>query len=157
MNLLSVSQVQNKGYDVYFIQDKVYVKHPNWIKKAQIGVRSHKLYKLQLESPVALIGSIDDKDLNELWHRRMGHLHHGTLGILLNTVIGAPELSIKKDDVCRGCVLGKYAKAALPRSSNRAKGVLELIHFDICSPMSTTTLSGAKYFATFIDDYSRKT
>lgn len=46
MNLLSMSQLQNKGYDVYFIQDKVYVKHPNWRKKAQIRVRSHKLYKL---------------------------------------------------------------------------------------------------------------
>ena len=27
MNLLSVSQLQNKGYDVYFIGNKVYVKH----------------------------------------------------------------------------------------------------------------------------------
>ena len=46
MNLLSVSQLQNKGYDVYFIGNKIYVKHPSWKKKAQIGVRSHKLYKL---------------------------------------------------------------------------------------------------------------
>ena len=100
----------------------MYVKHPNWSKKAQIEVRSHKLYKLQLESPVALIGSTDDRDLNELWHKRMGHLHHGALGILKNTVIAlAPELSTKKDEVCRGCVLGKYAKAAFPRSSSRAK------------------------------------
>ena len=29
MNILSVSQLQNKGYDVYFIRDKVYVKHPS--------------------------------------------------------------------------------------------------------------------------------
>ena len=99
MNLLSVSQLQNKGCDVYFIRDKVYVKHPNWSKKAQIGVRSHKLYKLQFESRVALIDSTDDRDLNELWHRRMGHLHHGALGILKNTIIGAPELSTKKDQV----------------------------------------------------------
>ena len=88
MNLLSMSQLQNKGYDVYFIRDKVYVKHPSWSKKAQIGVRSHKLYKLQLESLEALIGSTNDRDLNELWHRRMGHLHYGALGILKNTVIG---------------------------------------------------------------------
>ena len=40
MNLLSVSQLQNKGYDVYFIQYKVYAKHPNWSKKAQIEARS---------------------------------------------------------------------------------------------------------------------
>ena len=128
----------------------MYVKHPSWSKKAQIGERSHNLYKLQLESPVALIGSTDDRDLNELWHRRMGHLHHGALRILKNTVIGAPELSTKKDEVCRGCILGKYAKATFPRSSSRAKGVLQLIHSDICDPMFTTALSGAKYFSTFI-------
>lgn len=32
MNLLSVSQIQGKGYDVYFIKEKVYVKHPSWKK-----------------------------------------------------------------------------------------------------------------------------
>jgi len=145
------------NYDVYFIGNKVYVKHPSWRKKAQIGVRSHKLYKLQLESPMVLIGSTDEIDMNELWHRGMGNLHHGALKILKKTVIGAPELSTRRDEVCRGCVLRKYAKAAFPRSSSRAKSVLELIHLDICGPMSTTSLSGAKYFATFIDDHSGKT
>ena len=67
MNLLSVSQLQIKGYDVFFIGKTVYVKHPSWKKKAQIGVRSNRLYKLQLESPMALLGSSGEKDLNELW------------------------------------------------------------------------------------------
>ena len=102
MNLLLVSQLQNKGYDVYFIGNKVYVKHPSWKRKAQIGVRSHKLYKLQLESPMALIGSTGERHLNELWHKRMGHLHHGALKILKKTVMGAPELSTRKDEVCSG-------------------------------------------------------
>ena len=157
MNLLSVSQIQIKGYDVFFIKEKVYVKHPSWKKKAQIGIKSNWLYKLQLESPMALIGSNGDKDLNELWHRRMGHLHHGTLRILRKTVSGVSELSTKQDDVCRGCALGKYTKAAFSRSNNRAKSVLGLIHSDICGPMSTKALSGAKYFVNFIDDHSRKT
>lgn len=30
MNLLFVSQLQGKGYDVFFIKEKVYVKHPSW-------------------------------------------------------------------------------------------------------------------------------
>ena len=34
MNLLLVSQPQNRGYDVYFIGNRVYVKHP-------IGRRRH--------------------------------------------------------------------------------------------------------------------
>ena len=97
------------------------------------------------------------RDLNELWHRRMGHLHHGALKTLKKVVTGSPELSTKRDDVCRVCVLGKYAKATYPRSNNRARSVLGLIHSDICGPMSMNALSGAKYFVTFIDDHSKKT
>ena len=123
----------------------------------QIVVRSNRLYKLQLESPMALIGSHGDKDLNELWHRRMGHLHHGALRILRNTVIGVSDLSTERDDVCIVCALRKYAKATFPRSKNKSNSVLGLIHLDICESMSTKSLSGAEYFLTFTDDHSRKT
>ena len=77
--------------------------------------------------------------------------------IIKKTVTGVPELSTKRDDVCRGCVLGRYAKAAYQRSNNRAMSVLGLIHSDICGPMSTRALSGVEYFVTFIDDHSKKT
>jgi len=159
MNLIFVSQLQDKGYDVYFIGNRVYVKHPRWKKRAQIGTRSNRLYKLQLESPVALISSNVDgeKELNELWHRRMGHLHHGALRMLKETVTGVPVLTTKHDDKCRGFVLGNYAKAAYSRSNNRAKSVLGLTHSEICSPMSTRAINDAEYFVTFIDDHSRKT
>ena len=46
MGLLSVSQLQGKGYDVYFIKAKVYVKHPSWKKKVQIKIKSKRLYRL---------------------------------------------------------------------------------------------------------------
>ena len=72
-------------------------------------------------------------------------------------VSGVPELSTERDDVCKRCALGKYAKATFPRSSNRANSVLALIHSDIYGPMSTRALSGGEYFVTFIDDHSRKT
>ena len=32
---------------------------------------------------------------------------------------------------------------------------LQLVHSDVCGPMQTESLGGRKYFATFIDDYSR--
>lgn len=44
MNLFFVSQLQNKGYDISFIKEKVYVKQPSWKKKAQIGIKSNMLY-----------------------------------------------------------------------------------------------------------------
>ena len=46
MNLLSIFQLQNKGYDILFIKEKVYVKHLSWKRKAQIGIRSNKMYIL---------------------------------------------------------------------------------------------------------------
>jgi len=70
---------------------------------------------------MSLIGSHGDKDLNELWHKRMGHLHHGALRIIGKTETGFPDLSIERDDVCRGCALGKYAKAAFLRSKHRPR------------------------------------
>lgn len=77
--------------------------------------------------------------------------------MLKETVTGVLELGTEHEDVFRGSVLRKYAKAAFPKSDNRANGVLGLIHLDICGPISTRALSGAKYFITFIDDCSRKT
>ncbi|KAL5569925.1 hypothetical protein UlMin_026500 [Ulmus minor] len=38
---------------------------------------------------------------------------------------------------------------------NRVEGLLELVHSDICGPMSIKARGGYKYYVTFIDDYSR--
>jgi len=38
-----------------------------------------------------------------------------------------------------------------------AKEIIGLMHIDLCSPMATTFHGRAKYFLTFIDDFSRKT
>ena len=35
------------------------------------------------------------------------------------------------------------------------ESTLDLIHIDICGPMTPTALGGYKYFITFIDDFSR--
>jgi len=108
---------------------------------------------------MALIGSDSSsgKELNELRHKRMEHLHLGALRMLREIVTGVPELGTKHDDVCRGCIHGKYAKVAFSRSDSRVDGVLGLIHLDICGPKPTRALSGTEYFVTFIDDHCRKT
>ena len=77
--------------------------------------------------------------------------------MLRETVTGVPVLSTEHDDVCIGCVLGKYTKTTFPKSDNQPEGILGLIHSEICGPMSTRALSGGEYFVTFIDDYPRKT
>ena len=34
---------------------------------------------------------------------------------------------------------------------------MDIMHLDMCGPMSTASLSGYVYYVSFIDDYSRKT
>ena len=56
-----------------------------------------------------------------------------------------------------GCALGKYTKTAFPSSDSRSSGTLDLIHSDLCEPMSFVSLRGYEYYVTFIDDHSKKT
>ena len=93
----------------------------------------------------------------ELWHMRLDHLHYRALPSLRKVVFGLPEFEVLHDGVCQGCALGKNVKKTFPNSDSQAKGILDLIHSDLCKPMSVTTQSGHLYFIAFIDDYSRKT
>jgi hypothetical protein len=92
----------------------------------------------------------------ELWHLRFGHLHYGALPGLQNIVTGMPDF-YEYDGVCRGCVLGKNVKSSFPSSNRRSKGILDLVHLDICGPMTTPPLCGYLYYVLFIDDFLRKT
>ena len=48
-------------------------------------------------------------------------------------------------------------KNPFPSSDSKAKGILDIIHSDVCGAMAASSLSGYVYYVTFIDDYSRKT
>jgi transposase InsO family protein len=48
-------------------------------------------------------------------------------------------------------------KKPFPSSDSKAKGALDIIHSNVCGPMSATSLSKYVYYVSFIDDFSRKT
>ena len=85
------------------------------------------------------------------------HLHHPTLRMLRDMTTGMPEFSTESSGVYRGCALGKHTKTAFPSNDSRSEGVLQLIHSNLCGPMSSTSLTGYEYYITFINDFSRKT
>jgi hypothetical protein len=53
------------------------------------------------------------------------------------------------------CILGKHNKQHFHDSTFRACTNIELIHFDLCGPMSIPFAFGNKYIMIFIDDYTR--
>jgi len=158
-NLVSVSCIEDKGFKVLFDDGWVllYPKGSSALDSRVIGVRHGRMYRIVFEVAGALACMTSDKDLCELWHRRLGHLHHGALRLARELTTGIPDFSIEHDDVCRGCALGKYTKAPFPSSETSTTGILDLIHSDVSSRMSSPSLSGFEYYVLFIDDYSRKT
>jgi hypothetical protein len=58
-------------------------------------------------------------------------------------------------ETCEACLLGKMTKTSFKSFPERALDLLELVHIDVCGPMSTTARGGFEYFITFTDDFSR--
>jgi transposase InsO family protein len=157
-NLVSVSAIEASGYEVLFRDGQVllFPKGSSINSTKVIGTRHEKLYKLMFQPTRALFHSTNSSDLCELWHMRMAHLHHGDLRVLREIVTGVQDFSIEHQELCKGCALGKYTKTAFPSSDNRETSILDLIHSDVCGPMSLASLTGFLYYVIFIDDFSQK-
>ena len=83
-------------------------------------------------------------------------MHHGALRVLREMVTGVPDFSSEHHELCKGCTLGKYTKTIFLSSDSRAVGILDLIHSDVCGPMSSASLTKSLYYVVFIDDFSQK-
>jgi hypothetical protein len=63
-----------------------------------------------------------------------------------------------RDGVFVSCVLDKYHHEKFDkRASWHASTLLQLVHGDLCGPLSPPSFSRYKYFLTFIDDFSKHT
>ncbi|KAH7692774.1 RNA-directed DNA polymerase protein [Dioscorea alata] len=89
-----------------------------------------------------------------LWHRRLGHLSSSRLFFMAKHLLNFPFQSHKACDVC---ALAKQSRLPFSVSSISSVQPFELIHCDIWGPYKIASLSGAKYFLTIVDDYSRFT
>jgi hypothetical protein len=139
------------------------------------GILTSKLYKLLIQpirpaESVALsahsalhAGTFSAPNKKEgvqplqVWHQRLGHVHHNMIKSMIrnDTVDGLTVLNSADDNqLCSGCAYGKNHKATFPWNDDRQKktNAGDLIHLDICGPMSVNTVSGAKYYSLFKDD-----
>ena len=120
-----------------------------------IGFEEGGLYKLKGHANSSLMTSTVSPC--ELWHKKLAHIYYKSLPIVRKMVTGLPEIQVDHEGVCKGCAQGKNTKNPFPSNDIKAKGILDIVHSDVCGPMQSTSLSGYVYYASFIDDYSRKT
>ena len=58
-------------------------------------------------------------------------------------------------DACEPCLMGKMTRTTFSGTMERAIDLLEIIHTDVCGPISVEARGGYRYFLTFTDDLSR--
>lgn len=157
-NLLSVSSVTDNGYTVTFEKDQATVKRKNGSVVFTAAKRNQLYVVNEKEDHAALVAENENIDLRK-WHQRYGHLNINDLKTMKNKdmVLGIQFASKTNEINCEVCARCKIHVQPFKSSSNREENILGLVHSDICGPMSTESLGGAKYFVTFIDDCSRYT
>ena len=162
-NLLSVGQLQEKGLSVLIQTNECRIYHNTNGLVFKTTMTANRMFVLFSKSQSFKEEKEDcfqaiTEDMAHLWHRRFGHLNYKGLQTLQTKgmVRGLPNFS-EIEKVCTDCLKGKQHRDVIPkRSTWRASVKLELIHADICGPISPISEGKKRYFISFIDDYSRK-
>eukprot|EP00253_Pinus_taeda_P003326 PITA_03326 len=169
-NLLSIGQLVQKGYNVFFVNDVCTIMDKTSNKQciAEVKMTRNRMFPLRMKfdlkngEEIAAVTQeafqSEPKDENWLWHLRFGHLSFGGLNLLnrKGMVRGLPLIE-KPDSLCEGCILGKQHRESFPSGKRiSAKSPLEIVHSDLYGPMQTPSLASSHYILTFIDDFTRK-
>jgi transposase InsO family protein len=157
-NLVSLGQLTETGHrieldeDVLEVHDKTTSTLIMKVKRSQ-----NRLYKIDLKptTPVCLLASVSEKAW--LWHGRLGHVNFRSIKQMVSKsmVGGVPEIT-HPEELCHACLAGKQARVPFPQTVQwRATQPLELLHIDLCGPITPSTAAGNKYFMLIVDDCTR--
>ena len=160
-NLLSIGQLQEKGLVILFQHGRCKIYHSERGLIMETAMSSNRMFMLLTTSlsSVSSCFSTTTEDIAQLWHCRYGHLSFKGLKTLeqKKMVNGLPQLN-SPSGLCEDCLVGKQQRDPFPKKSTwRASQILQLVHADICGPITPISNSKKRYLITFIDDYSRKT
>lgn len=157
-NLLSVKRATDAGAHFIFEDSSCYLYMGDEL--LAVGVAQNGVYVLgsKAANPALAVINKRTKETPELWHRRLGHLGYDNLARLTTMVDGITvspaDFKAAKVEPCDPCMKGKQHRLPFSDSDTVTRRPLELLHTDLCGPMPTASLGGAKYIATFLDDYS---
>lgn len=154
-NLISVSKMIKSGCSVQFTDNGCKILNKNYQKVADANL-INDMYKINIifENAQAMPAVVENDTF--LWHQRMGHLNFTDMDKVPNCTTGVKLSPLKENTTCISCIEAKQSRQSFPSEGSRATELLEVIHSDVCGPMQTASLGGARYFVTFTDDFSRK-
>ena len=84
---------------------------------------------------------VDNDSATYLWHCRLGHIHVKRIKKLHKDGL-LESLDYESFDACEPCLMGKMTKTLFSRTMERDTDLLEIIHTDVCGPMSVDARGG---------------
>ncbi|KAL8098390.1 hypothetical protein AgCh_031228 [Apium graveolens] len=156
-NIISLGQLAEEGNKVTLNGDLLWghVKEGKLLMRVKRSM--NRLYKIILESDEQQCLMSKSEEDTWLWHSRLGHVNFKAMTLMDTSkmVHGLPKL-ISPTETCTGCLMAKQPRKSFPsKSSYNANKALELIHGDLCGPLSPSTPVGNRYIFLLVDDYSR--
>lgn len=159
-NLISTCKLTDLGFFVNQHQHGCNIIHT---KSKQIMARGERindvLRLVTAPDKVCVAASIVESPDNvpsSIWHKRLGHLNRRDM-LKLNGLVSGYVVKNCDKEPCEICCKGKQTRLPFSSKVHKQREVLELVHTDLCGPMETPSIGGAKYFLTLTDDRSRHT
>ncbi|KAJ9543760.1 LOW QUALITY PROTEIN: hypothetical protein OSB04_023467 [Centaurea solstitialis] len=151
VNIISLGQATESGCEVSMKGDYLFLRDSRNTLLFKVKRSLNRLYKTRISvgKHVCLHSQLSDQ--------RLWHANFDTIATMSkkNLVIGLPHI-VGNSQLCESCLVGKQSRKSFPKKTPyRANKVLELIHGDLCGPITSSTIVGNRYIFVLIDDFSR--
>ena len=163
-NLLSISQITDRGYHVNFMKDHCEIINKKTQKIILTGYRHGNIYEANLSSTTdgKVICLLSKASASEswIWHKKLSHLNFSNLNELVrkDLVRGLPKVMFNADGLCDACQKAKQRRTSFKnKTESSIDEPLHLLHLDLFGPVNVLSDQQKRYALVIVDEYTRFT
>jgi hypothetical protein len=145
-----IGQLNEIFYKINNVTGVMKIQEPSGLLLMKLKREVNRLYLLHLKfaQPTCLAVCGRGDEVACRWHERFGHVNMASLQKLAReeVVHGLPGIG-QVGQLCEACQAGKQRCTLFPmKAEYQAERRLELVHGDLCGPISPVTPRGSMYF-----------
>ena len=163
-DLLSVSQLCDRGYFVNFNDNHCEVVSKTTGEVVLIGNKRNNIYEVRLSTnsdgkAICLSTRVSNKESWD-WHKKLSHLNLNSINELIrkDLVRGLPKSILTVDGLCDSCQKVKQRKSSFKsKTESSIVKPYHLLHVDLFGPVNIMSMGKKKYALVIVDEYTRFT
>ena len=163
-NLLSVSQLTDRGYHVDFKDTHGEVIRKQTGETVLIAQRHDNIYVAKLEAntdaPQTCLLLKASKDESWKWHKKPSHLNLNNLNELVkrDLVRGLPKALYTPDGLCDSCQKAKQRRSSFKsKTESSVDKMFYMLHLDLFGPVNIMSIGKKRYTLVIVDEFTRFT